>query len=370
MTNICTKVTVRTKPIKNNRRTVYLDFYPAIRNPRTGGKTRREFLGIYIYDKPVEKFEKEYNKTMLQNAELIRCRRTEALIAEDFGFLDRSKGNESFLEYFNEKMQESSNAKNWLTAYRHFEAYCKGRCTFNDLSVSYCQGFLTYMLGLYTQNKSLMMASTANNNLDKLKCVLRKAHEDGLIKEDIAARLQHAKETSKRREFLTIDEVKRLRDTPCGSDVVKAASLFSCMTGLRISDCIRLRWSDIQIASDGGWCMHIITKKTQTEAFLPISDEVIEICGQRGDGAVFVGLNENLVRKHLPKWLEDAQITNKHITFHCFRHTYATLQLAAGTDLYTISKMLTHSNINTTQVYADVVSDLKRDASGAISLKD
>ena len=116
--------------------------------------------------------------------------------------------------------------------------------------------------------------------------------------------------------------------------------------------------------------MHIITKKTQTEAFLPISDEVIEICGQRGDGSVFVGLNENLVRKHLPKWLEDAQITNKHITFHCFRHTYATLQLAAGTDLYTISKMLTHSNINTTQVYADVVSDLKRDASGAISLKD
>lgn len=58
MTNICTKVTVRTKPIKNNRRSVYLDFYPAIRNPKNGGKTRREFLGIYIYDRPVEKFEK------------------------------------------------------------------------------------------------------------------------------------------------------------------------------------------------------------------------------------------------------------------------------------------------------------------------
>lgn len=55
--------------------------------------------------------------------------------------------------------------------------------------------------------------------------------------------------------------------------------------------------------------------------------------------------------------------------FHCFRHTYATLQLAAGTDLYTISKMLTHSNVATTQVYADVVNDLKRKASEQITLK-
>lgn len=55
--------------------------------------------------------------------------------------------------------------------------------------------------------------------------------------------------------------------------------------------------------------------------------------------------------------------------FHVARHTYATLQLAAGTDLYTISKMLTHSNVGTTQVYADVVNDLKRKASEQISLK-
>ena len=60
---------------------------------------------------------------------------------------------------------------------------------------------------------------------------------------------------------------------------------------------------------------------------------------------------------------------SEHITFHGFRHTYATLQLAAGTDLYTISKMLTHSNVGTTQVYADVVNDLKRKASEQITLK-
>lgn len=55
--------------------------------------------------------------------------------------------------------------------------------------------------------------------------------------------------------------------------------------------------------------------------------------------------------------------------FHLARHTYATLQLAAGTDLYTISKMLTHSNVGTTQIYVDVVSNLKRKASEQITLK-
>lgn len=57
------------------------------------------------------------------------------------------------------------------------------------------------------------------------------------------------------------------------------------------------------------------------------------------------------------------------ITFHCFRHTFATLQLAEGTDIYTVSKLLTHSNLATTQVYADVVDELKRDAAERISLK-
>lgn len=57
------------------------------------------------------------------------------------------------------------------------------------------------------------------------------------------------------------------------------------------------------------------------------------------------------------------------ILFHCFRHTFATLQLAEGTDIYTVSKLLTHSNLATTQVYADVVDELKRDAAERISLK-
>lgn len=96
MTNICTKVTVRKRPIKNSQLSLYLDFYPPIRHPKTGRPTRREYLGIYIYANPTEKFETEFNKAMLRNAELIKCRRTEAILNEEFGFLDRNRGKESF----------------------------------------------------------------------------------------------------------------------------------------------------------------------------------------------------------------------------------------------------------------------------------
>lgn len=367
MTNLCTKVTVRKRAIKNGQMSLYLDFYPAIPHPKTGRLTRREFLGIYIYATPKEKFEHEYNRSMLQKAELIKCRRTEAIINEEFGFLNHGQGKESFLDYFKSMLDKGDNFRNWNTAFKHFSNYCGGHCTFDQLTVDFCQGFLTYLLSLTTQNKTKMMASTANNNFDKLKCALRKAHEDGRIKTNIAVRLTHAKEAQVKRDTLTIEEVRQLANTPCEKPVVRSAAIFSCLTGLRISDIILLKWDCIERAADGGWCMHIVTKKTKTEAVLPLSDEALAWCGERGEGQVFKGLTQTILPLYLKDWIRSAGITKK-ITFHSFRRTYATLQLAAGTDLYTISKMLTHTNIGTTQVYAQVVSGLKREASEKISL--
>jgi len=75
-----------------------------------------------------------------------------------------------------------------------------------------------------------------------------------------------------------------------------------------------------------------------------------------------------MINYPLKNWLKQAKIL-KHITFHCFRHSYATLQIAAGTDIYTVSKMLTHRNVSTTQIYAELVSEKKRESANKISLK-
>lgn len=75
-----------------------------------------------------------------------------------------------------------------------------------------------------------------------------------------------------------------------------------------------------------------------------------------------------MINYPLKNWLKKANIL-KHITFHCFRHSYETLQIAAGTDIYTVSKMLTHRNVSTTQIYAELVSEKKRETVNRISLK-
>ena len=75
-----------------------------------------------------------------------------------------------------------------------------------------------------------------------------------------------------------------------------------------------------------------------------------------------------MIYKPLKDWIKFAGI-DKNITFHCFRHTFATLQIALGTDIYTVIKMLTHKNVSTTQIYADLVSEKKRESANKISLK-
>lgn len=114
--------------------------------------------------------------------------------------------------------------------------------------------------------------------------------------------------------------------------------------------------------------MRIRTEKTETEATLPISDEALEFCGERGEGKVFKGLQRGMAQHPLRRWIKKSGI-QKHITFHCFRHTFATLQIAMGTDIFTVSKMLTHKNVSTTQIYAELVNEKKRELANKISLR-
>jgi len=103
---------------------------------------------------------------------------------------------------------------------------------------------------------------------------------------------------------------------------------------------------------------------------LPISEQAFQLLGERKEPSVkvFEGLKYSAwLNQQLTKWLYKAGIT-KEITFHCFRHTYATLQLSMGTDIYTVSKMLGHRDLKTTQVYAKIISQTKRDAANKIHL--
>ena len=99
-----------------------------------------------------------------------------------------------------------------------------------------------------------------------------------------------------------------------------------------------------------------------------ISDEALSYCGPGGEGLVFSGLTRPMAYAPLKRWAKEAGIT-KNVTFHTFRRTNATLLVQMGNDIYTVSKMLTHSNVSTTQIYADVVDTKRRAAANSLTLE-
>lgn len=363
-----TRVILRRRNISKGRQSLYLDYYPPIRDPETMKMIRWEYLGIYVYEKPKTEIEKEYNYEMLQKAEAIRSIRTQSIINEEFGFIDKHKRNVDFLAYFH-KIAMKRGLK-WLVCYEHFNNFVKGKCIFGDITVDLSRKFRDYLLQanqLKLKDRKLSQNSAAGY-FATYRALLAVAYKDKMLRENINDYLDSITLTDVRKEYLTLDELRKLADTPCKIDVLKRASLFSCLTGLRISDIQKLQWREIEPASDGGYCMRLRTEKTDTETTLPISNEALELCGERSDGKVFKGLERCMINYQLKEWVKSAGIT-KHITFHCFRHTFATLQIALGTDIYTVSKMLTHKNVATTQIYADLVNSKKRESANKITLR-
>lgn len=204
-----------------------------------------------------------------------------------------------------------------------------------------------------------------------LRTAINKAFKEGLITVNPTKEFDFAdkvRQEPSRREYLTIEELKLLIATPCRHAIIKQAFLFSCLCGLRVSDIRKLSWSDLQ-QSGGRVRIEIKMQKTKEPLYLPISEEALKWLPERGtakDGDFIYPLtHEGTVNDTLQHWAKVAGIT-KHISFHVARHTHATMMLTLGADLYTVSKLLGHKNIATTQIYAKIVDKKKEEAIGLI----
>ena len=92
------KVTLRQEKLRSGKVSLYLDYYPPIWNPHIKKMSRREFLGLYLYGEPKDRFERDYNEEIMLKARGIRAKRELAIINEEYGFLDRSKKQADFLD--------------------------------------------------------------------------------------------------------------------------------------------------------------------------------------------------------------------------------------------------------------------------------
>ncbi len=285
----------------------------------------------------------------------------------------RERGEHNFVEYFKQLAykRKASSYDNWISAYKYLETFTGGYLKFVDLDEKFCNDFREHLLSTPSRksDQTTLSQNSCVSYFNKLKATLRQAYKDGYLQNDLNTKVEPLKPAETHRNFLTLEELNSLVKTDCPNTMLKKAALFSALTGLRFSDIEKMVWSELEYVKGKGYFIKFLQQKTKGAETMPISDQAFGLLGERKQPTdnVFEGLSYSEIHRPLIVWLANAKIT-KDITFHCFRHTFATLQLSAGTNIYTIQKMLGHKNLNTTQIYAKVMDEAKRVAAGKIHL--
>jgi len=353
-------VTIRETKLKKNRVRLSLDIYYQ-------GKNKYENLGIFLYEKPTTKDEREHNAKTKALAESIRAKRILEIQDHKFGVAS-AKGQSSFLSYFksltDQRQRQEREYGNWYSTYKHLCNFTNHQdIKFIDVNEAFFNRFKDYLLsGRVKSGNRNLQSNSAASYLNKIKTALNQALLENIISENPAKRVKGIKLQDSQREFLLLDELKKMAVTTCEIPVLKDAFMFSCLTGLRYSDVEKLLWREVIFSeAEDRYKIHFIQKKTKGAQYHPISKEAYKLLGRRqaDDQKVFNGLKNSAWHNiRLRQWVMNAGISKK-ITFHSSRHTYAVLLLTYGGDIYTVSSLLGHANLKTTQVYAKIIDTKK-----------
>lgn len=377
---------IRFKQLSNGNQSIYLDYYTGdvIRKENyVGGKRKYEFLKLYLIPERTRE-DKAKNEVTLALAKAIQSKRIVEVQNDAHGFQNTNKSRVNLLDYLENIGKQSAEqgsrnyARTVLNTVRALKLFRGDYIAFRDVDKEFLSEFTDYLRQMPKASKygvlktgGRLSANSVVSYYGTLRTAINRAYKEGIITVNPTKEFDFAskvRQEPSRREYLTIDELKTLINTECRHEIVKRAFLFSCLCGLRVSDIRKLRWCDLQ-RSGGRVRIEITMQKTKEPLYLPISDEALKWLPERGEANdsdyIFPLTHEGTVNDTLQHWAKVAGIT-KHISFHVARHTHATMMLTLGADLYTVSKLLGHKNIATTQIYAKIVDKKKEEAIGLI----
>lgn len=352
------RVSIRYKEKTNGMKSVYLQFYPGIRNSK-GEIVKYEFLNLEVYSNPKTKDQRLFNKTIEEISESIRCQRYIQIVRRDYNFLGKDNLDGDFLEYFHRNAD--FHGPKFEAARLHFEEFCGHSCKFKDLSPSLCEKYRFYILHdkhLANCDKSIKH-NTASSYFNVFLNIVKLAFKDNIIPDDYTKDVRPIKWNHDiNKDYLTVEEIQLLEQMKYDKHPqLPQACLFSIYTGLRRSDILDLKWEHFVRRGNH---VYIEKKIVKTEMFvrLPLSRDALRIIGKRKkEGTVFTELTISILNIHVKRWLELANI-RKHITFHCFRHTYAMMLTEKGISTNIISSLLCHKKLSSTQVYSKVTTQM------------
>ena len=362
-------VRIREKRLNDGNVSLYLDMYYM-------GARKKEGLKLYLVPE-VNAAAKLQNRNTLKLAEQIKAERILDIQQHGLVNWENVKKGRMTLAAWVEKYTKDENGltpasmRSKRNAQARVEQYLlyigKPNLALKEVDKDFCKGFIAFLKTCtFNNGKKTLGSTTCRIFMNRLAAALNMAVREGLI-DNNPFKLLDAKEKPQKksamREFLTIEELRTLIATPCRYEIVKKAFLFSCFTGLRYSDMMALKWNEIHKAADGK-TLYIEHEqvKTKNMVTIPLSNEALKWMPRKskGDERVFhqLRITSTTVEVVLGEWMQEAGI-QKHITYHCSRHTAATLLLTLGADLYTVSKILGHRSIRMTEVYAKIVDKKK-----------
>jgi len=359
-------VKLREKALANGVRSLYLDIY-------VNGKRSYEFLKLYLIPENNPQAKVQNDNTM-RAANTIKLNRILEITNNKAGLKNTSIRAKMLLKDWMENFRKAQaqkgvkdqklihNTIHALTAYNINVAM-------RDVNREYIVGLTNFLRNEYRSPRGKKLKDySVINYLGCLRNALNMAVREDVIADNPIMKLStqdKVKAPESQREFLTIEEVQKLEATDSPYPHIKQAFLFACYTGLRCSDVRSITWG--KIVKDGEKCrLHTVMFKTKRPFYIPLSKKAMQWMPERGDKTdndliferIPVQVNTKL---YLQPWLDKAGIT-KPITFHCSRHTFGTMMLTLGADIYTTSKLLGHTKVEVTQIYAKIINKKKDDA--------
>lgn len=370
------KITVRSRKAKNGVSRLFLDIY----NPTAKTKRTSSTLDLFVYENP-KGSQKKSNKEAYEAAERIRAKKTIEFAYENNSLAELSGKDRSginFIDYFQKqtdlKYESKGNYGSWDSVCKYLRKFCPDDIPINQVDPKFLEDFKYYLEHrAKTKSNKNLSQNSLYSYYNKVRACLNQAFQEEIILKNPSERVKGFKQGEVEREYLTFEELQKVANTDCEIPQLKVAFLFSCLTGIRWSDINNLKWKDLQYSENNNyWFLRFRQQKTKGVETLPISQQAYDLLPKAEDREekIFKGLKYSAWHNiKLQQWVMKAGIS-KTITFHCARHTYATLQLTNGTDIYTVSKLLGHRELKTTQVYAKIIDQQKVDATNAIPKLD
>ena len=373
------KIEIKERVLKGGNRSLYLEYYEK-------GFRKRENLHLYLIPEDAPDA-RSINKRTYLKAMAIRSDRI--LNPPEFDKkpepedgIDRTT---TWLEWCDEYIRYSAGCGNGESAMRqkmtvrkriseYLDRISRTDILLKDVTTEVICGLYDYMRNVYRNPDQIKVREGRLSDYslrhfgETINAIFNKALREGRIGFNPLRglnKLERFHAPDKHREYLTPEELVRFLAVAPATETehqVQKAFGFSCMTGLRLGDIQRLRWGNIKPMGDG-WAVSIVQHKTGSPVTVPLNELALSLLPQRPqkeDEYLFhLPKRSCNVTKYVRSIRDKAGFSSKELTFHCSRHTAATLAISAGAELYSVSKILGHRNLVSTQVYAKVNLDKK-----------